>query len=109
MSLKRTRIQDRYKIGPELGHGGMGIVYKAHDVVVNCAVALKTLLTLDNPELLALFYRECGVLAGLVHPNLISIQDVGEIERDGKKMPCFVMPLLQGTTLDKLIKKGSPR
>ncbi len=87
----------------------MGIVYKAHDVVVNCDVALKTLLALDNPEMLALFYRECGVLAGLVHPNLISIQDVGEIEKDGKKMPCFVMPLLQGTTLDKLIKQGSPR
>jgi eukaryotic-like serine/threonine-protein kinase len=109
MSPKRNRIQDRYEIGPKLGQGGMGIVYQAHDVVVNCDVALKTLLDVDNPELLALFYRECGVLAGLVHPNLISIQDIGEIEKDGKKMPCFVMPLLRGTTLDNLIKKGSPR
>ncbi len=45
----------------------------------------------------------------MVHPNVISIYDIGEFEEDGVKKPFFVMPLLPGVTLDKLIKDGSPR
>ena len=45
----------------------------------------------------------------MVHPNVINIYDIGEFEKDGGKKPFFVMPLLPGVTLDKLIKDGSPR
>jgi serine/threonine-protein kinase len=72
-------------------------------------VALKTILDIDNPATLNLFYKEWSTLVTMVHPNLINIYDIGEFEQDGTKKPFFVMPLLPGVTLDKLIKEGSPR
>jgi len=87
----------------------MGIVYKAHDRLMNREVALKTILDIDKSESLALFYKEWSTLVTMVHPNVINIYDIGEFEQDGATRPFFVMPLLPGTTLDKLIKEGSPR
>jgi len=87
----------------------MGIVYKAYDRLMNREVALKTILDIDNPETLALFYKEWSTLVTMVHPNVINIYDIGEFEQDGAKKPFFVMPLLPGVTLDKLIKEASPR
>ncbi len=59
--------------------------------------------------MLDLFYRECQALASLNHPNIVDIYDVGEMELDGGKRPYFVMPLLAGQTLDKLIASSSHR
>ena len=87
----------------------MGVVYKAWDTVMRRDVALKTILDVSNPALLELFYKEWGVLSTMVHPNLIGIYDIGEFEHEGARKPFFVMPLLPGVTLDKLIKEGSPR
>ncbi|MBZ5605184.1 MAG: protein kinase, partial [Acidobacteriia bacterium] len=109
MSAKRTKLQDRYELREVLGRGGMGIVYKAYDRLMNREVALKTILDVDSPETLQLFYKEWSVLVTMVHPNVINIYDIGEFEQDGIKKPFFVMPMLPGVTLDKLIKEGSPR
>ncbi len=87
----------------------MGIVYKAWDRLMSREVALKTILDIDNPDTLNLFYKEWNTLVTMVHPNVINIYDIGEFEQDGAKKPFFVMPLLPGVTLDKLIKDGSPR
>jgi len=87
----------------------MGVVYKAWDTVMRRDVALKTILDVSNPALLDLFYKEWGVLSAMVHPNLIGIYDIGEFEHEGARKPFFVMPMLPGVTLDKLIKEGSPR
>ena len=108
MAAKRTNLQDRYELGEVLGRGGMGVVYKAYDTVMNRHVALKTILEIDNPETTQLFYTEWSILATMVHPNIISIYDIGEFSQAGSKKPFFVMPLLPGTTLDKLIKDNSP-
>jgi serine/threonine-protein kinase len=85
----------------------MGVVYKAYDTLMNRHVALKTILEIDNPETIQLFYKEWSILATMVHPNIISIYDIGEFSQAGTKKPFFVMPLLPGTTLDKLIKESS--
>lgn len=106
---RRTNLQDRYELKNELGHGGMGVVYHAWDTVMRRDVALKTILDVSNPALLELFYKEWGVLSTMVHPNLIGIYDIGEFEHEGARKPFFVMPMLPGVTLDKLIKEGSPR
>lgn len=106
---RRTNLQDRYELKNELGHGGMGVVYHAWDTVMRRDVALKTILDVSNPALLELFYKEWGVLSNMVHPNLIGIYDIGEFEHEGSRKPFFVMPMLPGVTLDKLIKEGSPR
>ena len=109
MSSQRTKLQERYELREILGRGGMGIVYKAYDRLMNREVALKTILDIDNPEMLALFYKEWSTLVTMVHPNVINIYDIGEFEQDGSTRPFFVMPLLPGVTLDKLIKEASPR
>ena len=92
-----------------LGRGGMGVVYKALDTLMKREVALKTILDIDNPGLVDLFYKEWNVVATMVHPNVIGIYDTGEFEEDGIRKPFFVMPLLPGVALDKLIRDGSPR
>src|ERR1041385_1992032 len=105
MSSPRTSLYERYELKEVLGKGGMGVVYRARDTLMDREVALKTLLDIDNPLTLDLFYKECGILAAMVHPNIINVYDVGEFEDNGVKKPFFVMPLLPGVTLDKLIKE----
>lgn len=109
MAMKRTNLQDRYELREALGHGGMGVVYRAYDTLMKREVALKTILDIDNPATVTLFYKEWSILSTMVHPNVINIYDIGEFEEGGIKKPFFVMPLLPGVTLDKLIKEGSPR
>jgi tRNA A-37 threonylcarbamoyl transferase component Bud32 len=70
----------RYILGKELGRGGMGIVYKARDNVLDRKVALKKLprrLT-DDMEYLRRFKREAKTLAQLVHPAILQIYDLFE-------------------------------
>lgn len=105
----RKKIKERYETIEVLGKGGMGLVYKAYDTVVQREVALKTLR--DSPSKLALdlFRKECGILASMSHPNIVEIFDIGEFNEDGAIKPYFVMPLLPGVTLDHLIKTSSQR
>jgi serine/threonine protein kinase len=105
----RKKIKDRYDTLDIIGKGGMGLVYKAYDTVVQREVALKTLRDSPNKMALDLFRKECGVLASMSHPNIVEIFDIGEFSEDGTTKPYFVMPLLPGVTLDHLIKTSSQR
>jgi serine/threonine-protein kinase len=109
VAVKRTNLQERYELKEVLGRGGMGVVYKAYDTLMKRDVALKTIIDIDNPATVQLFYKEWSILATMVHPNVVNIYDIGEFEQNGVKQPFFVMPLLPGVTLDRLIKEGSPR
>ena len=108
VALKRTQLDERYELRQILGEGGMGVVYQALDRLMQREVALKTILDIDA-ETMAMFYNEWNLLANMVHPNVISIYDIGEFEHEGTKKPFFVMPLLPGVTLDRLIRDGSPK
>ena len=101
------KLAGRYEVREVLGQGGMGLVYRAYDAVVRREVAVKTILDIPDPASLALFYKECDVLASMSHPNIVEIFDIGEFEEEGKKKPYFVMPLLPGTTLDHFVRKSS--
>ncbi|HEY1660144.1 MAG TPA: protein kinase [Candidatus Sulfotelmatobacter sp.] len=103
------KLANRYEVRQILGQGGMGLVYRAYDVVVRREVAVKTILDIPDPASLQLFYKECDVLASMSHPNIVEIFDIGEFEEDGKKKPYFVMPLLPGSTLEYFIRKASHR
>ncbi|HEX4808410.1 MAG TPA: protein kinase [Bryobacteraceae bacterium] len=96
-------IKQRYEIRAVLGQGGMGVVYHAYDTLMRRDVALKTLRDVPSNTFLDLFSRECSVLAGMVHPNVVEVFDMGEFEEDGVAKPYFVMPLLPGSTLHDLI------
>jgi len=99
----------RYEIREILGEGGMGVVYRGFDPVMNREVTIKTIRDPQDQLVLELFKRECAVLASMSHPNIVEIFDVGEVEEAGTRRPYFVMPLLQGVTLQDLIRTSSPR
>ncbi len=101
-------INSRYQVKyPPLGQGGMGVVYRVYDTVTNRYVALKTVEGNVGAAALELFDREWSILAKLSHPNIIDILDAGTFRDGGEQRPYFVMPLLVGSTLDKVIKSSS--
>ena len=92
----------KYEVLAELGHGAMGVVYRARDPIINRLVALKTITTgvADDPALLQRFYREAQ--AGILqHPNIVIVYDLGD--EDGT--PFIVMEFVEGEPLDKLIAR----
>jgi tetratricopeptide (TPR) repeat protein len=101
-------IRGRYEIRDKLGEGGMGVVYRAYDPPpMDRDVALKTLPSLPDAMALELFYQECRILKSISHPNVVEIFDMGVSVDDGGQHPFFVMPLLQGQTLDAVIRDAS--
>jgi serine/threonine-protein kinase len=101
--VAHTRI-DRYEIKDVLGQGGMGVVYRAYDPNRKGFVALKTMKDVADPGALELFNQEWRTLANLSHPNIVDVFNSGAFEDEGQQKPYFVMPLLPGKTLDKIIK-----
>ena len=103
-------VNGRYEITERpMGEGGMGVIYKAYDVVTKRFVALKTLWADATAETIDLFEREWTVLARLSHPNIVDILDTGDWVFQGERRPYFVMPLLPGRTLEEIIKTASER
>jgi serine/threonine-protein kinase len=95
-----------YKVLGELGRGGMGVVYRAWHQRLNRPVALKMLLAgpYARPEERERFLREAQAVAGLRHPNIVPVYDVGE--SDGR--PYFTMELVEGGSLAQTLT-GAPR
>jgi eukaryotic-like serine/threonine-protein kinase len=94
-----------YKIGEQLGRGGMGEVYAADDLNLNRKVALKFLpdAFADDPGRMARFEREARLLASLNHPNIAGIYGLEQAE--GKRF--IVMELVEGETLAQRLSKGA--
>jgi predicted ATPase/DNA-binding SARP family transcriptional activator len=89
-------LHGRYRLLGELGRGGMGTVYRAHDTLLERDVAIKVLEGAAlGGEGRARLLREARVVAQLSHPNIVTVFDVGE--SDGN--PFIVMELVPGTTL----------
>jgi Tol biopolymer transport system component len=93
-----------YEIVELLGAGGMGAVYRARDPRLNREVAIKVLTqaATGDPSLLRRLEQEARTIAGLNHPNLVGIFDIGS--HDGS--PFLVMELLQGVTLRQKLSEG---
>ncbi len=96
----------RYQLHELLGQGAMGKVHRAYDPVLERDVAIKTMATgLDvDPEIRERFYREAKACARLQHPSIITVFDLGEIDR----MAFIVMELLKGSDLKKIIVARTP-
>jgi tetratricopeptide (TPR) repeat protein len=95
--------EDRYQIVGELGRGGMGIVYKVKDTVLDRLVAFKVLpqaLT-ENPQAIANFMREAQAAAKLNHPNIVTVYDTGE--QQGRYY--IAMEYVEGTTVKEILRR----
>jgi serine/threonine protein kinase len=93
----------RFQIIEERGRGGMAVVYKAYDAVLQRTVALKVLLPLlaSNQEFTQRFRREAITAANLRHSNIVVIYDVGAHEN----YQYIVMEYLEGLTLQQEIRQ----
>ncbi len=96
-------IGDRYEILEKIGTGGMSDVYKAKDHKLNRLVAVKVLKQefSENANFVSKFRVEAQAAAGLAHPNIVNVYDVGE--ENG--IYFIVMELVEGITLKKYIEK----
>ncbi|HTD52428.1 MAG TPA: ABC transporter substrate-binding protein, partial [Thermoanaerobaculia bacterium] len=101
-----TRLSERYEIVGELGRGGMGVVYRARDPLLNREVAIKFISSADlAPDIEGRFQREAQIVAQMDHPAIVPIHDLGRHE--GSLF--FVMPLVGGTNLLRLIRDQALR
>lgn len=95
-----TRI-GKYEIVEELGHGGMGVVYRGIDKAIGREVAIKTLTEgfAEDPSMLGRFYDEVRITGNLNHPNIVTVYEVG----DENGTPYIVMECVKGRPLDKIL------
>jgi len=98
-------LGDRYEILEKIGTGGMSDVYKAKDHKLNRPVAVKVLKQefSENANFVSKFRAEAQAAAGMMHPNIVNVYDVGE--EGGTQY--IVMELVEGITLKKYIEKKS--
>jgi len=96
----------RYEIIERVGSGGMALVYKAHDILLNRKVAVKILRQqfVHDEEFVRRFRREAQSAASLSHSNIVSVYDVGQ-EDDTHYI---VMEYVEGHNLNDVIKDRAP-
>jgi len=106
---ERSRFRKRigkYAITARIGRGGMGMVYRGYDEVLEREVAVKT-LTLEgslDEESRRRFHIEAKAAARLQHANIITVYELGE----DRGLPFIAMELLPGTDLETLMRSGEP-
>ncbi|MEE9217279.1 MAG: protein kinase, partial [Anaerolineales bacterium] len=91
-------LNDRYRLDEELGRGGTGTVFHAHDPELNRDVAVKVLTSLElGTDGRARLQQEAQAIAKLNHPNIVAVYDVGEVDN----IPFIVMEYVEGQDLHR--------
>ena len=93
----------RYEVLSKIGAGGMADVYKGRDQMLNRYVAIKVLKKefREDEDFVRKFRSEAQAAAGLLHPNVVNVYDVGE----DRGLYYMVMELVEGITLKEYIEK----
>ncbi|MFB7241281.1 hypothetical protein CW362_16950 [Streptomyces populi] len=101
-------LSDRYEVHELLGRGGMGVVHRAVDRELGRTVAVKLLPAelLRQPGFRSRFRREARAAAGLSHPAIAVVHDMGEDARGEEPVLYMVMELVSGRTLAETIADG---
>lgn len=103
-TIPSARTLGAYELLEEAGRGGMGIIYKARQTVLNRVVALKLLREGNRatPDAIRRFRREAESAARLRHPHIVGVHEMGEV--DGT--PFYTMDYVEGTSLDDAVREG---
>ena len=99
-------LAGQYDIQRELGRGGMGVVYLAHDVKLDRQIAIKVLppLLAGSADVRERFLREARTAARLSHPNIVAIHRADEID----SRVFFVMGYIAGDSLAERLRRAGP-
>jgi serine/threonine protein kinase len=94
----------KYQLLAEIGRGGMGVVYRAHQTDLDRPVALKMILSsrLASPDDVRRFYAEARAAGSLRHPNIVGIHEAGEVH--GQHF--FAMDFIEGRSLAEEVARG---
>jgi eukaryotic-like serine/threonine-protein kinase len=105
VNAEATLLEGRYRLVERIGAGGLAVVWRATDTVLDREVAVKRLRTdvLDD-ETRRRFQQEAVTAAGIDHPNAVTVYDLGE--HDGRSH--LVMELIEGPDLAELIEEEAP-
>lgn len=97
-------LSNRYRLEERLGSGGMSIVYRAHDLMLERTVAIKLLRKdySNNPQFRQQFRQEAKAAASLSHPNIVTVHDFG---LDSNQL-FIIMEYVPGNDLKSLLKKN---
>lgn len=101
-AARAYQMLGNYEINATIGKGGMGVVYRAHDHVLNRTVALKVLredLRVQE-SLVSRFQREGRAVAALDHPNIVHVYSVGSID----EIPYIAMEFIEGRPLNEVLR-----
>jgi serine/threonine-protein kinase len=100
-----TCLMGKYDIIDVIGHGGMGVVYKGRQVLMDRTVAIKMLQSQHISDSMSVkrFHQEGKASSKMNHPNVITVYDFGVTPTSGQ--PFIVMDYLQGLPLSDLIKE----
>lgn len=96
-----SELFGKFRVEERIGHGGMGIVYRAADITLDRSVALKT-LPARTPEDAQRLRREARTMAAITHPNLALILGV----ETWQGIPIVVLEYLAGGTLERRLQSG---
>ena len=99
-------LSGRYELLEKIGDGGMAVVYKGKDRLLNRFIAIKILRPefTKDASFVENFKRESQAAAGLSHPNIVSVYDVG---KEGN-INYIVMELVEGRNLSNIIAEDAP-
>lgn len=103
MGQGRRVLSNRYELQGEIGRGGAGRVYRAHDLRLDRAVAVKV-LTLRHDTGVERFRREAATAARIQHPNVVTLHDAGLDD----EVPYLVMHLVDGPSLADRVEQDGP-
>ncbi|MFI1995187.1 protein kinase [Actinoplanes sp. NPDC020271] len=117
--LRRVEISDneygkglvldgRYRLTEQLGAGGMGVVWRAHDHVLDRSVAVKLVAPqhAGDRHSRERIRHEARAAAALAHPNIAQVYDYGETDQHGRLLPYLVIELVPGGTLHQRMAAG---
>ncbi|MFF7456056.1 protein kinase [Kitasatospora sp. NPDC008115] len=102
-------VGGRYRLDRELGQGGFGVVWAAHDETIGRAVALKVLSDekAGDEEAVGRFIREAKTVGGLSHPHIVTLYDYGRMQDGARSTHYLVMELVRGRPLSALLRDGA--